>query len=122
GSNRCAFTTNWGGGIVFSLYLDLDLPGHLLQIEDHELGRLEWREADHDVNDPQVAVVLGGGIFVTLDKVGVAWCLSLECTLAEQVVHECPDVEPDLRPEWLVVGLEDNPLQPAVQAFLDEER
>ena len=36
---------------------------------------------------------------------------SLEGSLAEEVVHEGADVEPDLSPERLIVGLEDHPLR-----------
>ena len=61
-------------------------------------------------------------LLVALDEVRLARGRALERALAEQVVHERADVQPDLRPERLVVGLEDHPLQPAVQAFLDEER
>ena len=37
-------------------------------------------------------------------------------------VHERADVEPDLRPQRLVVRLEHDPLRAAVQALLEEER
>ena len=57
-----------------------------------------------------------------LHEVGLARRRSLERALAEQVVHEGADVEPDLRPQRLVVGLEDDPLRAAVEALLDEER
>ena len=46
----------------------------------------------------------------------------LECALAEEIVHERTDVEANLRPERLVVRLEDHPLQTAEEALLDEER
>ena len=48
--------------------------------------------------------------------------LALERALAEQVVHERADVEPDLRPQRLVVGLEHDPLGAAVEALLEEQR
>ena len=48
--------------------------------------------------------------------------IALERALPEQVVHERADVEPDLRPQRLVVGLEDHPLEPLTEALLDEQR
>ncbi len=54
------------------LSLGFDLSGHLLDLDDDELGRLERREADQDVHDAAVDVVLGGGFGVALDEVGVA--------------------------------------------------
>ena len=47
---------------------------------------------------------------------------ALERALAEQVLHEGADVEPDLRPQRLVVGLEHHPLRAAVEALLEEQR
>ena len=44
---------------------------------------------------------------------------ALEGALAEQVVHERADVQADLRPERLVVGLEDDPLRCPGRALLD---
>ncbi len=37
-------------------------------------------------------------------------------------MHERADVQANLRPERLVVGLEDHPLEPAEQALFDEQR
>ena len=59
---------------------------------------------------------------VALDEVGLARRGALEGALAEQVLHERADVEPDLRPQRLVVRLEDDPLRAAVQALLEEQR
>ena len=59
---------------------------------------------------------------VALHEVGLARRRALERALAEQVVHERADVEPDLRPQRLVVGLEHHPLRAAVEALLDEQR
>ena len=47
---------------------------------------------------------------------------ALEGALAEEVVHKGADVQADLRPERLVVGLKDHPLGAAVEALLDVER
>src|SRR2546421_4144626 len=66
GSNRCALTANCGAAMVSScscaLILNFDLTGHLLQVEDHELGRLEWCESHDDVDDAQIPVILCGGL------------------------------------------------------------
>ena len=59
---------------------------------------------------------------VALDEVRVARRRALERALAEQVLHERADVEPDLRPQRLVVRLEHHPLRPAVEALFDVER
>ena len=69
----------------------------------------------------QVDVVLGRRLAVALDEVGVARRRPLERALAEQVLHEGADVQPDLRPERLVVRLEHDPLGAAVQALLEEQ-
>ena len=37
-------------------------------------------------------------------------------------MHEGADIEPDLRPQRLVVGFEHDPLGAAIETFLDEER
>ena len=87
-----------------------------------EFGRLERREADDDVDDAEIDVVLRRRFLVAFDEVGFARRLALERALAEQVVHERADVEPDLRPERFVVRLEHNPLRAAIETFLDEER
>src|SRR5439155_8429590 len=42
--------------------------------------------------------------------------------LAEQAVHEDADIEPNLSPQRLIIGLEDDPLRAAIEAFLDEKR
>src|SRR5206468_3755206 len=102
--------------------LSFNLSGHLLDFDDDEFGRLEWREADHDVDNAQVNVVLSRGFLIALHEVSVARGHALERALAEKPVHECADVEPNLRPQWLVVGLEDDPLSAAIEALLDEQR
>ena len=55
-------------------------------------------------------------------KYRIAGRLAGEGAAAEQVVHERAGGETDLRPERLVVGLEDRELEAAHQALLDEER
>ena len=87
-----------------------------------ELGGLERGEADDDVHDARVDVVLRGRLLVALDEVRLARRRALEGALAEQVLHEGADVEADLRPQRLVVRLEDHPLRAAIEALLDEQR
>ena len=105
-----------------SRLLHFYLTGHLLDLDDHELGGLERCESDDDVDDAAIDIALRRGFFVALDEVGVARRRALECALSEQVVHERSDVEPNLRPKRLVVGFEDHPLQSAIKSLLYEQR
>src|SRR5262249_20483142 len=99
--------------------LHLHLAGQLLDLEDDEFRRLERGEADEDVHDAEVDVVLSRRLGVALDEVGVLRRRALEGALPEEVVHEGADVQADLRPERLVVRLEDDPLRAAEKALLD---
>src|SRR6185312_127657 len=119
GSRRSGLALNWATLVLLS---GSDLSRHLLQRDDDELGRFQRREADRDVDDAAVDVVLRGGGAVALDEERVARRLALECALDEQAVHEGTDVEADLRPQRLVVGLEHHPLGAAEYALLDEQR
>ena len=76
-----------------------NLSGDLLEFQDHELCGLERRETDEDVHDPAIDVVLRRRGGVTFDDGSVARRGSLKRALAEKVVHERADIEPDLRPE-----------------------
>ena len=116
GSNRCGVDGELGH------HAPPCLAGDLLQPDDDELGRLQRREADHDVDDAEVDVVLRRRLGVALDEVRLARRRALERALPEQVVHERADVEPDLRPQRLVVRLEDDPLRAAEQRLLEEQR
>src|SRR6266540_2229507 len=118
GSKRLGLTVNW----AMAALLGLDLPGELLDPDDDELGRLERCEADEDVDDAVVDVGLRRRLLVALDEVRLPRRGALEGPLTEEVVHERPHVEPDLRPQRLVVRLEDDPLGTAVEALLEEER
>src|ERR1044072_6791711 len=91
GSNRCGLTLNW----AITSSSCLDLASHLLDLDDHELGGLQRLEADDDVDDTQVDIVLGCGLLIALDEVCVSRRAALEGTLPEEVVHECADVEAD---------------------------
>src|SRR5687767_7944853 len=84
----------------------LHLAGKLPDGDDDELGRLQRREADDDVDDPEVDVVLSGRLGVALDEVGVRGLLALERAAAEQAVHEGAGRKADLRPQRLVIRLE----------------
>src|ERR1043166_9080631 len=105
-----------------ALPLGLNLTSHLLDLDDDEFGRLERREADDDVHHAAVDAVLGGRFLVALDEVGVARRRALERPLAEEAVHERAEVQADLRPERLVVRLEDHPLRAAVETLFEIER
>src|SRR5690606_1132256 len=118
GSNRWALTLNWAIGASSHGHL----AGHLLDLDDDELGRLERGEPDHDVDDPEVDVGLGGGLLVALHEVRLPRGPPLERALAEQGLQERPDVQPDLRPQRLVVRLEHDPLRPPVETLLEEQR
>src|SRR5215218_299360 len=118
GSKRFGFTLN----CATAASSRLDLAGDLLDPQNDELGGLQRREPDEDVHDAAVDVVLGGRLAVALDEVRLARAGALERALAEERLHERTDVEPDLRPQRLVVPLEDDPLRAAVEALLDEER
>src|SRR5262249_25650174 len=87
------------------------LARDLLDLQDDELRGLERREADHDVDDPVIDIILGRRLVIALDEVRVARRFPLEGALAKQVLHEGPDVEADLGPEGLVIGLEDHPFR-----------
>src|SRR6185312_7859262 len=72
--------------------------GDLLDVQHHELRRLQWREAYPDVDDAQVAVILRRCFRVAFDEIGILRRGALECTLAEQALHERSDIQADLRP------------------------
>src|ERR1044071_6746673 len=71
GSKRVGFTVNSAMPLSpprapasgpAACVLGLNLAGDLLDLDDHELGGLERREADDDVDDAEIAVVLGRGL------------------------------------------------------------
>src|SRR5215813_5459717 len=95
GSKRCGFTVNCAIAICL---LCLDLSGQLLNLDDHELGRLEGRESDQDVDDAAIDVVLGRGFLVTLHQVSLSRGLPLKRAEAEKALHERVNVQANLRP------------------------
>src|SRR5260370_33931602 len=101
--------------------LSLNLSGHLLEIKDDKFGRFEWREADPDVDNAEVAIALSRRFAVAFYEVSIPWRLTLECSLTKQLVHESTHVEANLRPERLVIGLENHPLKSPVKTFLHEQ-
>src|SRR5262249_9705970 len=98
---------------------DLNVANNLLDLNNHKLSRFKRRESNDDVHNAQVDVVLSRGFFVAFHKVGFFWRLTLECALAKQVMHERTDVQPDLRPQWLVVRFKYHPLCATEQTLLD---
>src|SRR5580658_1218621 len=98
------------------------LPGHLLNLNDDKLRRIERREADEDVDDAQINAGLWIVFPVALDEVSLLRRGSLERALQKELLHERAHVEPDLAPEWLGVGLEDHPLGAVVEAGFDVKR
>ena len=69
-----------------------DLPSHLLDLEDDKLRRLERREANDDIDDAAIDVVLRGRLLVALHEVSFARSLALKRTLPNRPMHECADV------------------------------
>ena len=109
-----------------SIIVELDdapgalLAGNLLEADDDELRRFERSETDHDVHHTQVDVCLCRRLLVALHEVRLFWRRSLECALGEQAVHEGAHVEANLRPQRLVVWLENHPLRAAIKTLLVE--
>src|SRR5689334_11448294 len=68
GSNRVELALNW----AMAVSSHFDLAGDLLQLDHDELGRLERRETDDDVDDAEVDVVLRRAFGVALDEVRLA--------------------------------------------------
>src|SRR4051794_18283110 len=72
GSKRWALTLNAAIGGLLHGTGSGGLPGHLLDRHDDELGRLQRREADDDVDSAEVGVGRRGGLGVALDEVRLA--------------------------------------------------
>ena len=51
--------------------LGLNLTSQLLGPDDDELGRFQWSEADENVNDALIDIVLHRRHLVTYDEIGV---------------------------------------------------
>jgi hypothetical protein len=63
------------------------LSGHLLDLEDNELGRFEGRETHQDVDDAQIDVVLGRGLLVALDEVCICLPTSFLSLQLQRIIH-----------------------------------
>src|SRR5439155_4202288 len=98
-----------------------DLASHLLALDHHKFSGFLRGKANQDVDDAQIDVVLRRSFLVALHKIGFGRRLSLESALAEEVLHEGADVEPDLGPQGFVIRLEYHPLQSAVEALLKKK-
>ena len=55
--------------------LGCDLAGHLLDLDNDELGGLERCKADDDIDDAEVDIVLRRGFLVALDEIGLGGVL-----------------------------------------------
>src|SRR5580704_11246527 len=98
------------------------LTSHLLDLNDNKLRWFQRCKPDQNVHYSQVLVGRCGGFAVALYKVGSLRGASLKRTLTKQGLHESPDVQTDLSPQRLVVGLEHYPLSALIQARLDVQR
>src|SRR5258708_4865087 len=105
----------------YIFFLHLDLTSYLLKLNHHKLGWLKRSKANDDIDDAQVDIVLGGSLLIALDEVGVLWCLTLERTLAEQILHERSNIQTYLRPQRFIVRLEDDPLSTSEKTLFDVE-
>jgi hypothetical protein len=111
----------WSNGSDEIELLHFDRASHLLQVQNDKLCWPSWCKADQDINDATRAVIIGCCLRVALNKVGLLWTRTLEGTLVEKILHEDASIEPDLRPQGLIIGLRHGPLEATVQAFLDEQ-
>src|SRR5437870_3115076 len=118
GSKRCALAVNCA---IRLPSLGRDLSGHLLDLDNYKFRRLQWGKADHNVDDAQVDVILCGSFLVALYKICVGRRYPLESVLPEQVMHKSANVQPNLRPQRLVVGLKHDPFQCTIKTFLNEQ-
>src|SRR6185437_2014327 len=94
------------------------LPGHLLDLNDHELCGLERCEPHQDIDDSEIDIVLSRRLTVAFDEVRLCGRLALEIALPKEILHKGADVEPDRRPQRLIIRLEDHPLCSAIEALL----
>src|SRR5437016_9593216 len=102
--------------------LGFDLAGHLLEFDNYKLSRFQWREANHDVDDAKVDIVLRCRLLIAFHEIRVFRRGALKGSLPKEVMHERADVEANLGPERLVIGLEYNPLRAAIETLFDVKR
>src|SRR4051812_27666830 len=96
--------------------------GLLAELHDDELGWAQRSEGDDDVHDARGLVGRRRRLAVDLDEVGLVARAPGERAVAELDAHEAADRGPQGRPQRLVVGLEDGPLNAVVDARAQEDR
>src|SRR5436190_11498626 len=97
--------------------LHLNLAGHLLDLNDDELGRLQRCETYDNIDNTEVDIGLSGGFLIALDEVGLTRRFALESALAKESLHKGADVEADLRPQRFIIRFEDHPLRAAIETL-----
>ena len=95
----------------------VDVTSNLLDLDDHKFSGLQRCKADFDVDDAQIYVILRRRGAIALNEIGVPRGSTLERSFAEHALHEGTDIQPNLSPQWFIVGFKDNPLRAAVEAF-----
>src|SRR6476660_9001734 len=96
--------------------------GATLDSESNEFGRPQRREADLDVHDAVVDLVLGHRVGSALHEVRLVGRSPGEGALTKERREEAIDRLPDGRPQWLVVRLEDDPLRALLDAVLEVDQ
>ena len=71
----------------------LNLAGHLLDLDDHELRRFQGRKAHQNVDNAPINVVLRRGFFIALDEVGLPGALPGKGSLSEKVMQKRADID-----------------------------
>ena len=66
----------------------MDVPGHLPDLDEHELSRLQGSEAYQDVDNAKIYFILGSGLFGARNVMGLPRCLTREGALEKQDVHK----------------------------------
>lgn len=101
--------------VTIQCHLRQRLQRQASDAHDHELARLERREADLDVHPALIDVVRRGRLGAASHEVGVARRRTLKRALAEEVVQERAHALPQPRPQRLAVGFERRPLGAAIE-------
>src|SRR5690554_5861715 len=109
--------------IICAFYFEkLCLSGHLRKRDDDEFGRLIGRKFHHDIDDAGIDIIRRGRRFIAIDPVRLAGRRPLERALAIQALEEGFHIEANRRPKRLAIGLENRPLQPHFETFLQKKR
>ena len=80
----------------------------MLDFYNDEFGRLQWCEADFDVDDATIAIRLSCGFAIAFDVKCFIRRAALKGTLTEETIHERAEVEANFCPQRLIVRLEDD--------------